>query len=394
MGCGTSRPKAEGLVGTGLAGTGSYKRNQVEPAPSHDDVEEFESPLADAALADAALAQAAADAALAKARPMLSPGFKGPFGARDAAMGTGDDDDLDDLDTFELDEGGGVRKIDTKAGQMVNSTMKEAHRLADEAAGHIANIKTILDHDSLSTLPSLPDSSAAAQQDEDPKAAKQRAKLEAKEEKKRAKEEAKEEKKRAKEEAKRLKAEAKARKKKEKTGRGGGDGDDDDARTHRGGSEVVAQVALTFDYFDANKSGFLGYRELRNALRHYGLSDETIRDANSVLRRYDATPNGKLDLNEFAELVRDLVAPDDDSDDEQVRIDVGANLDDGKKKKKVRRPEHRQPQPFAHLASHRPACVLSANGRCQVHADCLECMLIASLRMDDAKCMLIASSAC
>ena len=374
MGCGTSRPKAEGLVGTGLAGTGSNKRNQVEPAPSHDDVEEFESPLAYAALADAALAQAAADAALAKARPMLSPGFKGPFGARDAAMGTGDDDDLDDLDTFELDEGGGVRKIDTKAGQMVNSTMKEAHRLADEAAGHIANIKTILDHDSLSTLPSLPDSSAAAQQDEDPKAAKQRAKLEAKEEKKRAKEEAKEEKKRAKEEAKRLKAEAKARKKKEKTGRGGGDGDDDDARTHRGGSEVVAQVALTFDYFDANKSGFLGYRELRNALRHYGLSDETIRDANSVLRRYDATPNGKLDLNEFAELVRDLVAPDDDSDDEQVRIDVGANLDDGKKKKKVRRPEHRQPQPFAHLATiGLPVC---------------------SLRMDDAKCMLIASSAC
>ena len=365
MGCGTSRPKAEGLVGTGLAGTGSNKRNQVEPAPSHDDVEEFESPLADAALADAALAQAAADAALAKARPMLSPGFKGPFGARDAAMGTGDDDDLDDLDTFELDEGGGVRKIDTKAGQMVNSTMKEAHRLADEAAGHIANIKTILDHDSLSTLPSLPDSSAAAQQDEDPKAAKQRAKLEAKEEKKRAKEE-----------AKRLKAEAKARKKKEKTGRGGGDGDDEDARAHGGGSEVVApKVALTFDYFDPSKSGFLGYRELRNALLHHGLSNETILDAKSVLRRYDDTPDGKLDLHEFAELVRDLVAPDDDSDDEQVRIDVGANLDDGKKKK-VRRPEHRQPQPFAHLvATHRPTSV-------------------CSLRMDDAKCMLIASSAC
>ena len=375
MGCGTSRPKAEGLVGTGLAGTGSNKRNQVEPAPSHDAVEEFESPLgeradaalADAALADAALAKAAADAALAKARPMLYPGFKGSFGIRDVAMGTGDVDDPDDLDTFELDEGGGVRKIaTTKAGQKANSTMKEAHRLADEAAGHIANIKTILDHDSLSTLPSLPDSSAAAQQDEDPKAAKQRAKLEAKEEKKRAKEE-----------AKRLKAEAKARKKKEKTGRGGGDGDDDDARAHGGGSEVVApKVALTFDYFDPSKSGFLGYRELRNALRHHGLSNETIRDAKSVLRRYDDTPDGKLDLHEFTELVRDLVAPDD-SDDEQIRIDVGGNDDDGKKKKKkVRRPEHRQPQPFAHLvATHRPTSV-------------------CSLRMDDAKCMLIASSAC
>ena len=342
----------------------------MEPAPSHDAVEEFESPLgerADAALADAALAKAAADAALAKARPMLYPGFKGSFGIRDVAMGTGDVDDPDDLDTFELDEGGGVRKIaTTKAGQKANSTMKEAHRLADEAAGHIANIKTIPDHDSLSTLPSLPDSSAAAQQDEDPKAAKQRAKLEAKEEKKRAKEE-----------AKRLKAEAKARKKKEKTGRGGGDGDDEDARAHGGGSEVVApKVALTFDYFDPSKSGFLGYRELRNALRHHGLSNETILDAKSVLRRYDDTPDGKLDLHEFTELVRDLVAPDD-SDDEQIRIDVGGNDDDGKKKKKkVRRPEHRQPQPFAHLvATHRPTSV-------------------CSLRMDDAKCMLIASSAC
>ena len=44
--------------------------------------------------------------------------------------------------------------------------MKEAHRLVDEAAGHIANLKTILDHD---TLPALPDSSDAEQQDEAPK---------------------------------------------------------------------------------------------------------------------------------------------------------------------------------------------------------------------------------
>jgi len=95
-------------------------------------------------------------------------------------------------------------------------------------------------------------------------------------------------------------------------------------------------------------------------LRHHGLSNETIRDAKSVLRRYDDTPDGKLDLHEFAELVRDLVAPDDDSDDEQLRIDVRANDDDSKKKKKkVRRPEHRQPQLFAHLvATHRglPLC--------------------------------------
>jgi Ca2+-binding EF-hand superfamily protein len=67
-------------------------------------------------------------------------------------------------------------------------------------------------------------------------------------------------------------------------------------------------VTRAFYHFDANKSGFLGYRELRDALRHYGLSDATIRDAQSVLRRYDDTPDGRLDLNEFAELVRDLEA--------------------------------------------------------------------------------------
>ena len=71
---------------------------------------------------------------------------------------------------------------------------------------------------------------------------------------------------------------------------------------------VAPQVALTFYHFDANKSGFLGYRELRNALRHYGFSDATIRDAQSVVCRYDDTPDGRLDLNEFAELVRDLEA--------------------------------------------------------------------------------------
>jgi hypothetical protein len=31
----------------------------------------------------------------------------------------------------------------------MNSAVKEAHRLVDEAASHIASLKTILDHDSL-----------------------------------------------------------------------------------------------------------------------------------------------------------------------------------------------------------------------------------------------------
>ena len=53
-----------------------------------------------------------------------------------------------------------------------------------------------------------------------------------------------------------------------------------------GGSGVVrplgavqAKVAQTFHHFDANRSGFLDYSELRSALRHYGLSDLTVEGA-------------------------------------------------------------------------------------------------------------------
>jgi hypothetical protein len=53
-----------------------------------------------------------------------------------------------------------------------------------------------------------------------------------------------------------------------------------------GGSGVVrpsgavqADAAQTFNHFDANQSGFLEYSELRSALRHYGLSDLTVQEA-------------------------------------------------------------------------------------------------------------------
>jgi hypothetical protein len=50
----------------------------------------------------------------------------------------------------------------------MNSAVKEAHRLVDEAASHIASLKTILDHGS---LPPLPDSLDAEPQHEDPSSA-------------------------------------------------------------------------------------------------------------------------------------------------------------------------------------------------------------------------------
>ena len=54
-----------------------------------------------------------------------------------------------------------------------------------------------------------------------------------------------------------------------------------------GGSGVVRPsgavqanaAAQTFNQFDANQSGFLDYSELRSALRHYGLSDLTVQEA-------------------------------------------------------------------------------------------------------------------
>ena len=65
------------------------------------------------------------------------------------------------------------------------------------------------------------------------------------------------------------------------------------------------RVLDTFRYFDRNGSGFLDYRELRNALQYYGL-DVSSQGARSVLLRYDDAPDGRLEVAEFAELVRDI----------------------------------------------------------------------------------------
>ena len=77
-----------------------------------------------------------------------------------------------------------------------------------------------------------------------------------------------------------------------------------------GGSQypgVPQRIAVTFAHFDANRSGFLDYSELRAALRHYGLNTSTP-EAASLVRRYDDRPDGKLEVSEFVELVRDIEA--------------------------------------------------------------------------------------
>ena len=69
--------------------------------------------------------------------------------------------------------------------------------------------------------------------------------------------------------------------------------------------DVDPSIVATFNYFDANGSGFLDYRELRNALHHYGI-DVDAKQAAEMVMRYDDQPDGKMELGEFAELVRDV----------------------------------------------------------------------------------------
>ena len=64
-------------------------------------------------------------------------------------------------------------------------------------------------------------------------------------------------------------------------------------------------VAAAFYHHDDNYSGFLDYRELRNALQTMGINVH-MGTSIEILRRYDDTPDGKLDLAEFRQLCSDL----------------------------------------------------------------------------------------
>ena len=80
-------------------------------------------------------------------------------------------------------------------------------------------------------------------------------------------------------------------------------------RADRTSGRVPEHVRAAFERFDANRSGYLDYRELRDALRlKKELAGVDVSDvsAAAVLRRYDERPDGKLDLAEFARLVQDL----------------------------------------------------------------------------------------
>jgi Ca2+-binding EF-hand superfamily protein len=73
---------------------------------------------------------------------------------------------------------------------------------------------------------------------------------------------------------------------------------------------VSANVKQAFARFDVSHNGYLETQELRKALEHYGLNLRTA-EAGRIMSVYDDKPDGKLDLSEFAQAVRDLSAAEE-----------------------------------------------------------------------------------
>ena len=82
------------------------------------------------------------------------------------------------------------------------------------------------------------------------------------------------------------------------------------ASTAASSPPVSAKVKKTFARFDVNHNGHLEIQELRNALEHHGLNLSTD-EAGRMLNVYEDKPDGKMDLSEFAQAVRDLSAAEE-----------------------------------------------------------------------------------
>ena len=67
------------------------------------------------------------------------------------------------------------------------------------------------------------------------------------------------------------------------------------------------ELRRIFERFDANRSGKLDYRELRNALQAMGL-DVSEQKAAQLLQDYDRDGNGLMEINEFVQMVGSLRA--------------------------------------------------------------------------------------
>jgi Ca2+-binding EF-hand superfamily protein len=87
-------------------------------------------------------------------------------------------------------------------------------------------------------------------------------------------------------------------------------------------ADEASKVKLTFSRFDVNDSGYLEIQELRKALEHHGL-DLSTAEGGRILSSYDDKPDGKLDLSEFAQVIRDLSAADEAPVAPSAKDDMG-----------------------------------------------------------------------
>ena len=87
----------------------------------------------------------------------------------------------------------------------------------------------------------------------------------------------------------------------------GEDEEEEGAAVHPSASfgPYPTNVTDCFSKFDQDKDGFLDYRELRDALRTFGI-DVTLPRAAAIIKRYDDQPDRKMEMSEFAELILDL----------------------------------------------------------------------------------------
>lgn len=72
-----------------------------------------------------------------------------------------------------------------------------------------------------------------------------------------------------------------------------------------GPPEISQKIKDVFAQVDENQSGFIDFGEIRRALQLYGF-DASDDECAKILRAYDDNPDGKLDINEFANLIADL----------------------------------------------------------------------------------------
>ncbi|KAL3907943.1 MAG: hypothetical protein SGPRY_009987 [Prymnesium sp.] len=66
---------------------------------------------------------------------------------------------------------------------------------------------------------------------------------------------------------------------------------------------IDKSIRQVFCHFDTNRSGFINYSELRDALRMMAIN-QNVQGASELIRQYDENGDGKMDLTEFSRMIK------------------------------------------------------------------------------------------